>query len=129
MQANRSRDTSPEVALRKELHRRGIRYRVHYRPVSGLRCEADIAFPVQRVAVFVDGCFWHSCPEHGSLPKANREWWQQKLARTVERDAVNAQSLLEAGWQVIRVWEHEDVEEAAGAIEASLLSSRRQKSL
>jgi DNA mismatch endonuclease (patch repair protein) len=80
MRANRRRDTGPELALRRELHRRGLRYRVDHRPVAETRCRVDIVFTRARVAVFVDGCFWHGCPSHGNVPRANREWWAQKLA-------------------------------------------------
>ena len=83
MRANRRRDTGPELALRRELHRRGLRYRVDHAPIAGLRCRADIVFTRARVAVFVDGCFWHACPEHGNIPTANREWWQAKLELNV----------------------------------------------
>jgi DNA mismatch endonuclease (patch repair protein) len=116
MLANRRRDTGPELALRRELHSRGLRFRVDFSPVLGLRCRPDVVFTRRRVAVFMDGCFWHSCPEHGNLPKANREWWQEKLCVNVSRDRRNDQALLDAGWHVIRVWEHEPVEDAASRI-------------
>jgi DNA mismatch endonuclease (patch repair protein) len=103
----RVRDTAPEMALRRELWGRGLRYRVHYAPVSGIRRSADIVFTKAHVAVFVDGCFWHHCPRHGSEPKANGTWWEQKFTRTVERDRETDQLLRAAGWKVIRVWEHE----------------------
>jgi DNA mismatch endonuclease (patch repair protein) len=80
------RDTRPELELRRELHARGMRYRVDAVPDSKLRSRADILFRRARVAVYVDGCFWHSCPEHGVLPKNNREWWRAKLKATVLRD-------------------------------------------
>src|SRR3954452_14748829 len=79
MKANRPRNTSPELLLRSALHRRGLRFRVHQRPEPELRSTADILFRRARVAVYVDGCFWHRCPEHGNLPKSNRAWWQNKL--------------------------------------------------
>jgi DNA mismatch endonuclease, patch repair protein len=116
MQANRRRDTGPELALRRELHRRGLRFRVDQAPVPGLRCKADIVFRSRRVAVFVDGCFWHACPEHGNLPAANREWWRAKLDVNVARDRRNEQTLTGAGWRVIRVWEHEPIDDAADRI-------------
>src|SRR5262245_33463041 len=102
------RDTAPEVSLRRELHRRGLRYRVSLRPLPGLRSTADIVFTRAKVAVYVDGCFWHSCPEHGSMPAANRDWWRQKLERNKERDREAEKALAQAGWACIRVWEHED---------------------
>ncbi len=122
MRANRRRDTGPEVALRQELHRRGLRFRVDHQPVKGVRCRADIVFTRARVAVFVDGCFWHSCPEHGNLPLANREWWRAKLDVNIARDRRNDQELADAGWRVIRCWEHEPASAAADAICEALAS-------
>jgi DNA mismatch endonuclease (patch repair protein) len=116
MQGNRKRDTRPELALRSELHRRGFRYRVDTRPLKNLRCRADIVFPRQEVAIFVDGCFWHACPEHGSSPATNATYWSAKIARNVERDRINDAELGAAGWAVIRVWEHEVVADAANRI-------------
>ncbi|MBN9096707.1 MAG: very short patch repair endonuclease [Pseudonocardia sp.] len=112
--------TGPEMLLRRELHRRGLRYRVDYRfDLDGLRRRrADIAFTRRRLAVFVDGCFWHSCPEHATFPKANREWWAAKLAGNVARDRDTDQRLAEAGWAVVRIWEHEDVSAAADRVVA-----------
>jgi DNA mismatch endonuclease, patch repair protein len=107
MQGNRKRDTRPELALRSELHRRGLRYRVDAKPLEGLRCRADIVFRRQKLAVFVDGCFWHGCSEHGTAPRTNASYWTAKIARNVERDQVNGEKLTAAGWSVIRVWEHE----------------------
>lgn len=118
MQKVARRDTSPELALRRELHRRGLRYRTSYRPLPGLRCQADIVFMGARVACFVDSCYWHACEEHLRLPKTNTDWWRQKLQWTKERDARNNEALRAAGWTVIRVWEHEDPACAADAVEA-----------
>lgn len=121
MSKQRVHDTGPELQLRRELHRRGLRFRVN-RPLEGMpRRRADITFSGARVVVFVDGCFWHSCPEHGVVPKSNREWWQSKLRENVSRDAETGQRLKEAGWTVIRVWEHEDVDAAVERI-ASVLA-------
>jgi DNA mismatch endonuclease, patch repair protein len=117
------RDTLPELELRRALHSRGWRYRVDAQPDPSLRGRADILFPRARVAVYVDGCFWHSCPEHGVLPKGNRAWWRSKLEATVMRDRAIEEALRERGWSVIRVWEHEDPESAADRVEA-LLTSR-----
>src|SRR4051812_3850161 len=96
-----TRDTAPEVTLRKELHRRGFRFRISLRPFPGLRSTADIVFPRAKVAVYVDGCFWHSCPEHATAPAANREWWRRKLLRNVERDRATDAALAAAGWRVV----------------------------
>src|SRR5690349_1319610 len=86
MERQAQRNTSPETALRSELHRRGLRFRIHQRPIAGLRREADIALASARVAVFVDGCFWHGCPDHATWPKANKEWWRTKIQRNQDRD-------------------------------------------
>ena len=121
MRANRRRDTTPERRLRSMLHHRGYRFRVdlpvetperHVRP--------DIVFTRRRVAVFVDGCFWHACPEHGQRPRANESYWEAKLHRNVERDQADNESLRRAGWIVVRIWEHEPVSEAAAVIETAL---------
>src|SRR5690242_18279969 len=101
------RDTRPELELRRELHRRGLRYRVDISPDPRIRGRADILFRGARVAVYVDGCFWHSCPQHGVLPKGNREWWRRKLSTTVQRDRDTEATLRELGWTVLRFWEHE----------------------
>ena len=107
MQTQPRRDTKPEVALRKHLFAHGLRYRVAY-PVPGMpRRSIDIAFPKAKLAVFVDGCFWHSCPEHGVSPKNSSEWWRSKLEQNQLRDAATTTHLREQGWQVLRVWEHE----------------------
>ena len=120
MRANRRRDTAPEMALRRELHQRGLRYRVDYAPLPAVRCRADIVFTRARVAVFVDGCFWHRCPLHQTHPNANGEWWRDKLDRNVERDRRNDRELAAAGWRVERVWEHESPDSAADRIESAL---------
>jgi DNA mismatch endonuclease, patch repair protein len=122
MQGNRAADTRPELAVRSELHRRGNRFRKTVAPVKGLRCRADIVFARARVAVFVDGCFWHRCPEHGTSPRSNSDYWQIKLDRNVARDRRNDHALAASGWHVVRVWEHEDVLDAADRIEAVLQS-------
>lgn len=111
--------TTPELALRRELHHRGLRFRVDFRlDMAGLRRRrADLAFTRRHVAVFVDGCFWHACPEHATSPKANGEWWAAKLAGNVERDRDTDARLVASGWTVVRIWEHEDVAGAADRIE------------
>src|SRR6266851_3090654 len=120
MQANLPRDTRPEIALRSALHREGLRFRKHYRPIKGLRCEVDIAFPRAGLAVYLDGCFWHSCPIHGSLPMTNRDWWKWKLDTTKVRDKRNNAALRAAGWWVLRAWEHESVEQIAERVRTAL---------
>lgn len=116
MRRIRSRDSAPEIALRRELHRRGRRFFVQ-RHLLGDRRTADIVFPRARVAVFVDGCFWHSCPLHGTQSRTNSEWWQEKLLRNQRRDRQTDRDLLNAGWVVVRVWEHERPTEAADKVE------------
>lgn len=116
MRANRSRDTAPELALRRELHRLGLRYRVNVRPIKAVRRTADVVFTRRKVAVFVDGCFWHGCSEHYRAPAANDDYWSAKLARNVSRDGQVNGLLAEQGWTVVRVWEHEPVEQAAARI-------------
>jgi len=105
--AQKVRDTAPELAPRRLLHARGLRYRVDTAPLPGVRRRADVVFTRARVAVFVDGCFWHSCPLHATSPKANAVWWRTKLDTTVRRDRDTDTALSEAGWLVVRVWEHE----------------------
>jgi DNA mismatch endonuclease (patch repair protein) len=117
MQGNRGRDTRPEVEVRRELHRRGLRFRKHARPLPDLRCHVDILFPKQRIAVFVDGCFWHGCPAHGRLPQTNAGFWSAKVGRNRTRDARNDAALFAAGWDVVRVWEHEDPVAVADRVE------------
>jgi DNA mismatch endonuclease (patch repair protein) len=117
MVANRGTETAPEIALRSALHRRGLRFRKHLPPIPSLRCNADVVFSTAKIAVFVDGCFWHRCPEHATFPKANAAWWQAKLDQTFQRDRRNDAVLDEAGWTVVRVWEHEDPGAAAARVE------------
>ncbi|MGF0246510.1 very short patch repair endonuclease [Rhodococcus erythropolis] len=121
MSAQRRRDTKPEIALRRELHRRGLRYFVDREPVKGVRRRADLVFPRRKVAVFVDGCFWHSCPQHATFPKNNAQWWTDKLAANVVRDRDTDARLAEQGWTVIRIWEHEDPLVAAERVQKALL--------
>jgi len=127
MQAQRQRDTSPEVRLRRHLRELGVGYRLHIRPETTLRARMDIVFLGAKVAVDVRGCFWHSCPEHRTSPKANAERWAVKLARTVERDARNVLALTKAGWEVVVVWEHEDAAEAARRIAERVRERRRSQ--
>ncbi len=125
MKANRRTDTKPELALRHALHRLGYRYRKDYRLDldSGRRVRPDIAFTARKVAVFVDGCFWHACPEHGSKPRANEWYWGPKLIRNVERDRVNDAALILAGWTVVRLWEHVPLDEAVTTVVTALTAT------
>lgn len=118
MQRQARRDTKPELALRRELWRRGLRYRVDVAPIKGLRRRADMVFSRARVAVYVDGCYWHGCPDHATVPKANREWWVAKLEANVTRDRDTDSRLGLVGWETVRVWEHEPIGDAADRIEA-----------
>ncbi|TQF69041.1 DNA mismatch endonuclease Vsr [Rhodococcus spelaei] len=124
MRIQRRRDTAPELALRRELHRRGRRYWVDRAPLSGMRRRADLVFPTARVAVFVDGCFWHRCPEHATQPRNNAQWWADKLAANVARDRDTDARLADAGWLVVRVWEHENPSPAADRVERALTDGR-----
>lgn len=117
MQANRSRDTQPELLIRSTLHRRGLRFRVDRQPVEGVRRRADLVFPRAHIAVFIDGCFWHGCPEHGTWPKSNATFWREKIKTNQRRDADTDRRLRKAGWEVIRIWEHEEPSKAADRIE------------
>lgn len=124
MRGNRARDTKPEVRVRKAVHALGLRYRKHARPLPDLRCQADLIFPTECVAVFVDGCFWHGCPQHGKAPQTNARYWEAKIARNVERDRRNDARLTTSGWTVIRVWEHEDPVCVAEQIRAAVYEAR-----
>ena len=124
MRANRRTDTKPELALRHALHRLGpTRPRLDLD--KGPPGPADIAFTARKVAVFVDGCFWHACPEHGSKPRANEWYWGPKLVKNVERDRVNDAALILAGWTVVRLWEHVPLDDAVDAIESAALRRTR----
>ena len=129
MQHQRMRDTAPELALRRALHALGLRYRVDRAPLAGLRRRADVVFGPARVAVFVDGCFWHSCPEHGNAPRTNAAWWGEKLARNQARDRDTDERLAAAGWLPVRVWEHEDPQVAARHVRDLVLVRRAARTL
>lgn len=121
MAAIRRRDTKPEVRLRSALHHLGYRFRKDYPiRVEGKLVRPDIAFTRRRVAVFVDGCFWHSCPEHGRRPRVNGEYWSPKLEGNTRRDREQTAALQSAGWTVLRLWEHEDQESMVISIEEAL---------
>ncbi|WP_405133928.1 very short patch repair endonuclease [Nocardia sp. NBC_01388] len=121
MAKQRRVNTAPELALRRELHRRGARFFIDRAPLPKLRRRADIIFPRRKVAVYVDGCFWHSCPEHATAPKNNAQWWAEKLAGNVARDRDTDARLAQAGWTVVRVWEHESPDSAADLVMRSLM--------
>jgi len=120
MQGNRSRDTSPEMAVRRRLHAAGLRFRVAHRPLPSLRRTADIVFTRQQIAVFIDGCYWHACPKHRTIAKTNASYWSEKLARNVARDADTTARLRTAGWTVLRFWEHEDPGAVAEIVAAAV---------
>lgn len=125
MQRQARRDTTPELAVRRAVHRRGLRYFVDRAPIGGCRTRADLVFPSAKVAVFVDGCFWHACPKHGTSPRANRDWWKEKLKANRARDARTNAALQEAGWLVIRAWEHEPAEDVAERVFRAVAERRR----
>lgn len=121
--ANRRTDTKPELRLRSALHRRGHRFRKDFLlRVEGARVRPDLVFTRRRVAVFVDGCFWHGCPDHQHVPKRNCEYWVPKLAANVERDRRVDAALVSDGWHVVRIWEHTDLEAAVASVEAAVQS-------
>jgi DNA mismatch endonuclease (patch repair protein) len=118
------RDTKPEIELRRRLHRLGYRYRVNC-PLPGMpRRRADITFSARRVVVFVDGCFWHGCSEHGTSPRNNGVWWAEKLQKNVDRDRETDAYLRESGWTVVRIWEHEDPDAALIRVVGALTTER-----
>jgi len=107
MRSVRRRDTAPEVELRRMLYSKGLRYRIDARPEKLLRCKADLVFRRHRLCIFVDGCFWHGCPEHGRVPQTNADWWQEKIADNRSRDSRQQNALESLGWTVLRFWEHD----------------------
>ena len=125
MQKQPTRDTAAELAVRRLLHSRGLRYRVDAAPAAGLRRRADLVFGPSRVAVFIDGCFWHGCPEHGSRPTtANPGYWSEKIRKNRDRDLDTDTTLNGLGWLVVRAWEHEDPEAVAQRV-AEAVAIRR----
>jgi DNA mismatch endonuclease, patch repair protein len=128
MQSNRPRDTIPERALRSAVHALGLRYRTGVRPIPGLRRTGDLVFTRARVVVFLDGCFWHGCPAHHTIAKTNAEYWADKVAQNKRRDLETNRLLADAGWLVLRVWEHENPAEAALHVAALIRRQARQPS-
>ena len=129
MRANRRTDTKPELALRSSLHRRGLRFRKDYRvDLTHRKIRVDVAFPSLQLAIFLDGCYWHQCPEHGTIPKANSDYWAPKLARNAARDKEITAALEAEGWRVLRIWEHVPVEEAAGLVAEAVAARRKRMS-
>jgi DNA mismatch endonuclease, patch repair protein len=124
MQSNKGRDTEPELALRRAVHALGLRYRVSARPLSSVRRTADLVFTKAKVAVFLDGCFWHGCPTHHTVAAANARFWADKVEGNRARDRDTDSRLLAAGWVSVRVWEHEDPMKAAELIR-DLVRARR----
>ncbi len=120
MTRQRRSDTQPELSLRRRLWGQGLRYRVDYKVLPLHRRRADLAFLGPRVAVFVDGCFWHGCPEHGTAPRSNAWWWEEKLTTNRARDQDTGSALQEAGWRVLRLWEHTEPTIAADMVEQAL---------
>ena len=120
MRGNRRRDTAPEMAVRRAVHALGLRYRVDVRPLPGLNRRADLVFTGARVAVFVDGCYWHGCPAHGTVARTNAAYWSSKIGENRARDLDTDRHLDEAGWTVVRVWEHEDPALVARHVESAV---------
>ena len=125
MARTRGRDTAPELAIRSLLHRRGLRFRVDLAPIPGVRRRADLVFSRARVAVFVDGCFFHGCPEHATWPKHNAQFWREKIETNRRRDRDTDRRIGEHGWTVVRVWEHEDPVLAAQRVEETVRARLR----
>lgn len=124
MRANRGRDTGPELAVRRALHARGLRYRVDHPLPFDRRRRADVAFTRAKVAVFIDGCFWHGCPEHGMTPRTNTEFWKAKITRNRARDVDTTVRLEGMGWAVLRFWEHHPTADAVEAVVRVVIRSR-----
>ncbi|GGV56122.1 very short patch repair endonuclease [Streptomyces griseoloalbus] len=127
MQAIRSRDTKPEITIRRLVHAAGLRYRVAARPLPDLRRTADMVFRPAKVAVFIDGCYWHGCPEHYVPPKTNSGYWSEKVIGNVRRDRETDEKLREAGWLVLRFWEHEPSDACADKIALAVLARREAR--
>ncbi|MFD8159643.1 very short patch repair endonuclease [Streptomyces malaysiensis] len=126
MLGNRNRDTSPELLLRSLVHAAGLRYRVAAKPLPEMRRTADMVFRPVKVAVFIDGCFWHGCPEHFVMPKSHRPYWEDKISRNIQRDRDTDNRLVEAGWLVLRFWEHLEPQACAVTV-IEAVAARRQE--
>ena len=121
MSNTRGTDTGPEMAVRRALHRRGMRYRVNFPPVPGLKRTADIVFTRQRIAVLIDGCFWHGCPTHYRPAMGNRsKFWASKIEENRRRDRESSEAFEADGWRVFRFWEHENVDRVAESVLAAV---------
>lgn len=127
MRSVRRKDTAAEMAVRRLAHRRGLRYRVHASVPGLVRVRPDMVFVRSRVAVFIDGCFWHGCPIHGTVPISNSSWWLEKLASNVKRDKRAREVLESLGWTVLRFWEHDEPTTVVQMIEAALNSAVKLK--
>jgi DNA mismatch endonuclease (patch repair protein) len=127
MRRTPQRDNPLEVAVRSALHRKGFRFRTHYRVLPHRRAAADIAFTRQRLAIFIDGCFWHGCPEHATRPQRNAAWWAAKLDRNVARDRETDAEFEKAGWWILRCWEHEGTDAIVDRIERALVDATRRE--
>ncbi|GAA4169875.1 very short patch repair endonuclease [Gryllotalpicola koreensis] len=124
MRGNKRRDTKPELIVRSALHALGYRFRVDFRASPSIRTRADIVFTKRRVIVFIDGCFWHGCPTHGSRPKTNSDYWLPKLDRNIARDRATDATLASEGWVVLHFWEHEDLTTVVTSLTQALGSPR-----
>src|SRR5688572_19352664 len=124
MRRQRRRDTTLELSIRRRLHALGYRFRVDYRPEAPIRCRGDLVFTRAKVVVFVDGCFWHGCPDHGTTPRNNAAWWTEKLAANIARDLRNTEALVSLGWTVVRIWEHEHVDLAVLRVQEAIAAAR-----
>ena len=124
MRSNRRRDTSPELAIRRAVHALGLRFRVDARPLSDINRRADLVFRRARVAVFVDGCYWHGCPDHYNPPRTNSGYWSSKIGRNRSRDALVDSELQAAGWSPLRIWEHEPTEAALDRVVQAVMRTR-----
>jgi DNA mismatch endonuclease (patch repair protein) len=128
MRRQKRTGTSPEIALRSAAWALGLRYRVDAAlPIAGVRRRADMLFVGARIAVFIDGCYWHSCPLHATVPKSNTEWWLEKLARNVQRDRDTDERLGEIGWLSLRFWEHDDPIAAADRVRSAVLARQTKR--
>ena len=123
----RQKGTGAEIALRQELYRRGLRYRVDFEVLKKPRRVADIAFPGQMIAIFVDGCFWHGCPKHATWPKQNSEFWRQKIETNRARDIDTNERLQNLGWTVLRFWQHEQPTESADIVVHMVATARSKQ--